>query len=124
MKRILAKAGIVLGSVALATTGALITAAPANAALSDCPSGGLCAYLGVNGSGDPGVVYGDNTNLLQYNKFNNAESLYNNGNSCNVRIYSGTGYTGSSYVLSRGYYNGSLANTVYWHNVASNNWCV
>jgi hypothetical protein len=110
--------------VALAATGAVVTAAPASASYSDCPSGGLCGYLGVNGSGTPGVVYGDNSNLLQYNKFNNAESLFNNGNSCNVRIYSGTGYTGYSYVLSRGYFNGSLANTVYWHNVAANNWCV
>ncbi|MFD8734517.1 peptidase inhibitor family I36 protein [Streptomyces sp. NPDC059618] len=123
MKRILAKAGIALGSVALATTGALVTAGPANAAWS-CPSGGLCAYLGVNGAGTPGVVYGDNSNLLQYNKFDNAESLFNNGNNCNVRLYSGTGYTGSSYVLDRGYLNGSLANTVWWHNVAANNWCV
>ncbi|MGW2642025.1 peptidase inhibitor family I36 protein [Streptomyces sp. NPDC001348] len=124
MKRILAKAGIALGSVALATTGALITAAPANAAWSDCPAGALCAYLGVNGAGDPGVVYNDNANLLQYNKFNNAESLYNHGNNCNVRLYSGLNYTGASYVLARGYYNGSLANTVWWHNVASNDWCV
>ncbi|MER5433761.1 peptidase inhibitor family I36 protein [Streptomyces sp. NPDC002588] len=124
MKRILARTGMAVGSIALVATGALATAGPANAALSDCPSGALCAYLGVNGSGDPGVVYADNSNLLQYNKFNNAESLYNNGNSCNVRIYSGLGYTGSSYVLARGYYNGSLANTVWWHNVASNDWCV
>ncbi|MEU9271701.1 hypothetical protein AB0E04_40715 [Streptomyces sp. NPDC048251] len=57
----------------------------------DRPSGGLFGHLGVNGSGDPGVVHGDNTNLL---------------------------------VLSRGWYDGSPANTVYGHNVASNNWCV
>lgn len=37
MKGITAKAGITLGSVALAVTGAMVAAAPANAVLSDCP---------------------------------------------------------------------------------------
>jgi hypothetical protein len=123
MKRIMAKAGIVLGSVALATTGAVITAAPANAAWS-CPSGALCAYTSPNGVGAYGDVYDDNRDLLRFSKFDNAESLYNNGNNCNVRIHSGRGYTGSSYVLPRGIASTTLANTVWWHNVASNNWCV
>ncbi|MEH0417983.1 peptidase inhibitor family I36 protein [Streptomyces sp. B21-083] len=124
MKRILVKAGIALGSVALAATGAFVTASPANASWSECPAGSLCAYLAPNGSGAPGKVSDDNSNLLQYNKFDNAESLYNHGNNCNVRIFSGLGYTGSSYVLDRGMTNPTLANTVWWHNVASNDWCV
>ncbi|WP_338898053.1 peptidase inhibitor family I36 protein [Streptomyces sp. TG1A-60] len=124
MHRMLVRSGIALGGLALAAVGTLATAAPANAAWSDCPSGALCAYLGTYGAGDPGTVYGDNNNLLQYNKFNNAESLYNNGNNCNVRIFSGLNKTGSSYVLNRGRTNPTLANTVWWHNVASNDWCV
>ncbi|MET7850516.1 peptidase inhibitor family I36 protein [Streptomyces avermitilis] len=124
MHRILVRSGIALGGAALAAVGALATAGPADAAWSDCPAGSLCAYLGTDGSGDPGTVSGDNNNLLQYNKFNNAESLYNHGNSCNVRIFSGLNKTGSSYVLDRGYTNPTLAGTVYWHNVASNDWCV
>lgn len=124
MHRILARAGVTLAGVTLAAAGALATAGPANAAYSDCPSGALCAYLGINGSGDPGTVYGDNNNLLQYNKFNNAESLANNGNNCNVRIYSGLNKTGSSFVLNIGYAAPDLSGTVYWKNVASNDWCV
>ncbi|MFJ8104533.1 peptidase inhibitor family I36 protein [Streptomyces sp. NPDC096132] len=123
MKRILAKAGVVLGSVALATTGAVVTAAPANAAWS-CPSGALCAYTAPDGDSAYGDVYADNSDLLRFTKFDNAESLRNNGNNCNVRVYSGLNYTGSSFVIPRGYYVPTLANTVYWHNVASNDWCV
>ncbi|MGP3928302.1 peptidase inhibitor family I36 protein [Streptomyces sp. 8N616] len=124
MKRILATAGAALASTALVAAGALATAAPAGAAWSDCPAGALCAYLGTGGAGDPGTVYGDNNNLLQYNKFNNAESLYNHGNNCNVRIFAGLNKTGANYVLDRGWANPTLANTVWWHNVASNDWCV
>ncbi len=113
-----------LAAIALAAAGTVATAGTSHASWSECPAGALCAYLGTNGSGAPGKVYNDNSNLLQYNKFNNAESLYNNGNSCNVRIFSGTGYTGSNYVLSRGWTNPTLSGTVYWHNVASNDWCV
>ncbi|MFF4243597.1 peptidase inhibitor family I36 protein [Streptomyces sp. NPDC001822] len=107
--------------MALAAT-ALVTATPANAAYSDCPAGALCAYLGTDGAGDPGTVYGDNTNLLQYNKFNNAESLYNNGNNCDVRVYSGLNYTGSVATAYRGWTYSPLYSP--WKdNVASNRWC-
>lgn len=122
MRRILPKAGVVLGTVALAAAGALVTAAPANAAYSDCPSGALCAYVGTGGYGDPGTVWGNNTNLLQYYKFNNAESLYNNGNYCDVRVYSGLNYTGSVALARRGYSYSPLYSP--WKdNVASNYWC-
>jgi hypothetical protein len=122
MKRISPKVGVVLGTVALAATGALVTAGPANAAYSDCPSGALCAYLGTGGYGDPGTVYGDNDNLLQYNKFNNAESLYNNGNYCDVTVYSGLNHTGSPALAKRGWWYSPLYSP--WKdNVASNRWC-
>ncbi|MFB7083854.1 peptidase inhibitor family I36 protein [Streptomyces sp. NPDC056296] len=121
------KIAAVLGAAALAGLGIAATATPASAAYSDCSSGALCAYLGDHGAGDPGEVFGDNRDLLQYSKFNNAESLYNNGNSCNVRIYNGLNYSGDSYVLPRGIaiYNldGHLGGK--WaDDVASNNWCV
>ncbi|GAA5212810.1 MULTISPECIES: peptidase inhibitor family I36 protein [Streptomyces] len=120
------KIAAVLGAAALAGLGIAATATPASAAWTDCSSGALCAYLGDNGSGDPGEVFGDNTNLLQYNKFNNAESVYNNGNSCNVRIYNGTNYSGSSFVLLRGYVIGNLdayRSGIFADDLASNNWC-
>ncbi|WP_369197822.1 peptidase inhibitor family I36 protein [Streptomyces djakartensis] len=121
MKLMVSKAGVLLGAAALAAT-TLMTAGPANAAWSDCPSGALCAYLGTGGAGDPGTVYGDNTNLLQYNKFNNAESLYNNGNNCDVRVYSGLNYTGSVATAQRGWTYSPLYSP--WKdNVASNRWC-
>lgn len=99
----------------------MATAAPAAAAA--CPSGALCAYLSANYSGDPGTVYGNNTNLLQYSKFNNAVSVSNSGTQCSVRIYSGTGYTGSSVPIPRGYGIGDLSGTAFYKNVASNYWC-
>ncbi|MFJ9760908.1 peptidase inhibitor family I36 protein [Streptomyces sp. NPDC101149] len=122
MKPLFPKIGVVLGAAALVATGALVTAGPATAAYSDCPSGALCAYLGTGGYGDPGTVWGNNTNLLQYNKFNNAESLYNNGNNCDVTVYSGLNYTGSAAVALRGWTYSPLYSP--WKdNVASNRWC-
>lgn len=119
------KLAAVLGTAALAGLGIAATATPASAAWSDCDSGALCAYLSDSGGGTPGQVFGDNSNLLQYNKFDNAESLKNNGNSCDVRIYDQTGYTGNSFILHRGnvvsnldtFYNGDYAD-----DVSSNRW--
>ncbi|MFC8533018.1 peptidase inhibitor family I36 protein [Streptomyces sp. NPDC057249] len=119
------KLAAVLGTAALAGLGIAATATPASAAWSDCGSGNLCAYLSDNGVGDPGEVSGNNTNLEQYNKFNNAESLYNNGNSCDVIIYDERNYTGDSFILHRGkvvsnldtWYGGDYAD-----DVASNRW--
>ncbi|MFC8424801.1 peptidase inhibitor family I36 protein [Streptomyces sp. NPDC057236] len=119
------KIAAVLGTAALAGLGIAVTATPASAAWTDCSSGALCAYLGDNGAGDPGEVFGDNTNLLQYNKFNNAESVYNNGNDCDVRIYNGTGYTGSSFLLLRGYVISNLdsyRSGIFADDLASNRW--
>lgn len=65
----------------------------------------------------------DNSNLLQYNKFDNAVSVSNSGTQCTVRIYSGTGYSGSHVDIKRGYGIGNLSGTVYYKNVASARWC-
>lgn len=109
---------------AMASAGIAAAATPATAGWSDCPAGYLCAYLGANGAGTPGKVSGDNANLLQYYKFDNAVSLYNHGNSCNVKIYSGLNWSGYSFVLDRGFIVPNLSGTVWYKNVASNDWCV
>ncbi|MEU9199298.1 peptidase inhibitor family I36 protein [Streptomyces sp. NPDC048332] len=119
------KLAAALGTAALAGLAIAATATSASAAWSDCSSGALCAYLGDSGAGDPGEVFGDNSNLEQYNKFNNAESVYNNGNNCDVRIFNGTGYTGSYWVLERGYVVSNLdtfRNGIFADDLASNRW--
>jgi hypothetical protein len=118
-----AVAGGLLAVVATAGL-AVASASSASAGWSDCNGGDLCAYLSTNGGGTPGRVSDDNANLLQYNKFNNAVSLYNNGNSCNVRLYTGLNWSGSSFVLNRGYTVPDLGGTAWYKNVASNDWCV
>ncbi|RSD16370.1 peptidase inhibitor family I36 protein [Amycolatopsis eburnea] len=119
MKKLLA------GGLTLAATGLFIgVAAVAPAEASACPSGALCAYLSKDYAGDPGTVYDNNTNLLQYSKFNNAVSVSNSGTKCTVRIYSGTGYTGSHVDIPRGYGIGNLSGTPFYKNVASNYWCL
>jgi len=118
---VLSKVGTVAAGVALAASG-IVSVTP-SASADTCPTSYLCAYLAPNHSGAPGQVAGDNSNLLQYNKFNNAESLWNAGH-CNVRIFSGTGYSGYWYVLGSNMVNNSLAGTVWYHNVAANDFCV
>ncbi|MEU2135298.1 peptidase inhibitor family I36 protein [Streptomyces sp. NPDC018352] len=111
------------GAVVAAVGMGLAMGSATTAAASPCPSGALCAYLSANYVGDPGTVYGDNDNLLQYNKFNNAVSVSNSGTQCTVRIYSGLSRTGSHKDIPRGYGIGNLAGTPFYKNIASNHWC-
>ncbi|MEV4664073.1 peptidase inhibitor family I36 protein [Micromonospora echinofusca] len=106
---------------AAAVFGTTLTAAPASA--DPCPSGALCAYTQYDWGGAPGPVYDDNTNLLQYTKFANAASLYNNGKSCNVTVYYNTGYRAPAYNLNRGTGWRRLGSNLY-HHVGSNRWCL
>ncbi|WFE41114.1 peptidase inhibitor family I36 protein [Micromonospora sp. WMMD998] len=120
LKRLVAVAGALAATTAVSLTA---TAAPASA--DACPSTKLCAYLSTNYGGVPGTVAGNNTNLLQYSKFDNAASVFNNGASCGVTIWNGTGYSGTSVYLPRGtgYSNLASQNPPFYLNVASNIWC-
>ena len=104
---------------------ALVNAAPASA--DPCPAGALCAYTAVNYGGDPGTVYGNNDNLLQYAKFDNAVSVFNNGRQCGVTIWNQTGNPrrGTSVYLPRGTGYGDLLNQnrPFYKNIAANTWC-
>ncbi|MEU2062495.1 peptidase inhibitor family I36 protein [Streptomyces sp. NPDC013455] len=97
-----------------------------------CPSGALCAYTSTYGYGDRGAVYQDNRDLTGFYQFRGAESLWNAGTSCNVRVYSERNYTGHYWTLARGtgWYslndveNNPELGTALYHHVYSNNWCV
>lgn len=117
--------GMALAAVVASTGLVGFTAGPASAAWSDCPSGYLCAWTGTNATGTMGKVQYNNTNLLQYNAFNNARSVYNNGASCSVTIFTGVSYTGTSVNLPRktGYANLYNDNRPFYLNIASNRWC-
>ncbi|MFE0178253.1 peptidase inhibitor family I36 protein [Streptomyces sp. NPDC059002] len=119
VKRVIASSA---AAAALAATGLTATAAPAEAAWT-CPATKLCAYLNLNGVGDPGEVAGNNTNLKQYAKFAGAESLYNHGTQCSVTVYSELSYGGRSYRMLRGD-KVNLNGTAFWHHTYSNKWCV
>lgn len=125
IKGIRAKAAVLAGATVLAGLGIGATATPASAAWSDCDAGALCAYLSTSGGGTPGQVFGNNADLRQYNKFNLARSAYNNGNSCDVRIYTLLNHQGSSYLLKRGYaiYDTyTFNNEQFRYGIASNTW--
>ena len=117
--------GMALASV-VATTGLVgFAAGPASAAFSDCPQGYLCAWTGTNATGTMGKVAANNVDLLQYNAFNNARSVFNNGASCSVTIFTGTNYSGTSVNLPRqtGYADLYNNNRPFYLNIASNRWC-
>ncbi|GGS24502.1 hypothetical protein GCM10010252_74640 [Streptomyces aureoverticillatus] len=120
-----------LSAGVLVTGGVLLAAAPAQAA--PCPSGSLCAYVVEQPSsanaynsrtwtGAPGPVSGPNKNLLQYTKFDNARSLYNNKSGYTALVFSQPGHGGTSYSLNPGSGWKSLGGSALWHNVASNRW--
>ncbi|KUN98973.1 peptidase inhibitor family I36 protein [Streptomyces caeruleatus] len=97
-----AKAVIAAGAMLLGGLGVAATASPAQAALSDCDPGSLCAYVGTHYAGTPGQVKGDNKDLLQYDKFKKAKSVFNRGTSCDVRLYVKKDFQGASFLLARG----------------------
>jgi hypothetical protein len=102
-----------------------VALAQGQAAAAPCPSGALCAYTSPNYVGTPGPVYGNNRNLLQYYRYDNAESVVNNGRRCSVRIYTGRNYSGPNVLIPRGYGYSNLytQNRPMYHNIASNLWC-
>lgn len=111
------------GVVLLSALGIGLSAAPAHAAKSDCYAGAFCAYSQSSYAGTPGKVYQNNTDLTGYYSFSNPKSIYNNGNSCDVTIYTGKGYTGNQMTLERGVaYNLSSTSTFRINGIASNKW--
>jgi hypothetical protein len=117
---------LAIGTVSvLAATAATLAVTSVPASAHNCPSTKLCAYLSTGLNGTPGTVAGNNPNLLQYTKFDNAASVFNNGTSCGVTIWNGLNYTGTSVYLPRGTGYGNLAvdNPPFYKNIASNIWC-
>ncbi|MEV7872055.1 peptidase inhibitor family I36 protein [Streptomyces sp. NPDC088124] len=110
------------GGALLAGVGLGLTATPAQAGWDDCDSGALCAYTQTKGGGTPGQVWGDNVNLRQYNKFDNARSLYNNGNNCDVVLFTNTWLRGKAQLFPRGYVVSDTDGTNIEDGVGSNYW--
>jgi hypothetical protein len=116
------RAAAAVGAVALAGTALALGAAPAHAAKSDCPPGALCVWTQTSYGGTRGQVFGTNADLTIYYAFNNAKSLYNNGNSCDVTIYTGKNYSGYSMTIERGDAFTLSSNSVFYNNISSNSW--
>jgi hypothetical protein len=117
MRHILATSGAI---VTLAAGVVGLTAGPA--AAESCPSGATCAYTTTNWASSAGPVTGNNKNLTGYSRWTGAESIYNNGKSCNVYIYSATGYNGSRYPLNKGTGWRTISGSAIWHHAYSNQW--
>ncbi len=114
--------------IAAGLAGAFAAAAPANAsAPAGCSAGALCAYWDSNYSQATfGVqkVYQDNDDLTMYRNFYNSAggSLWNNGGSCNVTVYTGKNGGGSGYDLNRGTGWAVIGSNL--PHIESNYWCL
>ncbi|WP_159392534.1 peptidase inhibitor family I36 protein [Streptomyces niveus] len=107
----------------LSVVGLSLTAPQAQAAKSDCYAGAFCAYTQDSFAGTPGKVYENNTDLTGFNSFAHPKSIYNHGNSCDVTIYTGKGYTGSQMTIERGdAYTLGSGSTFRLNGIASNKW--
>lgn len=106
-------------SVAEAATPAIAASAPAH-----CNSGAMCGFTGAYFTGSYGNLQGTNANLV-YFPWTSVDSVYNNGNQCDVTIFSGTGFSGYQTLIQRGYQYGNLQtdNPVYYHHIYSNRFC-
>lgn len=98
-----------LGGAALMLGMALVGAAPAHADIAGCPSGSFCL------AADPdftGAAFGspNSTTSVPANRDDIATSVYNHGNSCNIRFYNISNYGGRYFAMSIGQAIGNLAN--------------
>lgn len=116
-----------LAATAALAGGALAIAPSAQAAPAGCSSGALCAYYhssygSVTGHGVQ-QVFQDNANLTGYYNFYYIQggSLFNNGNSCNVMVYTDTSRHGTGYQLNRGTGWPNIGTNL--THVSSNYWC-
>jgi hypothetical protein len=102
----LRRVSIAIASLAIASTALTSTAHAEDAstkAASDCPKGWLCVWKGDNYTGRMQKVQYDNADLSQYTVFANGSlSGFNNGNSCDVRIYAGKNHTDYITTVRRG----------------------
>jgi hypothetical protein len=87
-----------------------------------CPSGAVCAYQDINWNGYPGPLYGNNEDLGAYYQWTSANSIYNNGKSCDVYIYSAMFYGGTRYPLARGTGWKNLNGKAIQEQALSNKW--
>ncbi|MBD0710842.1 MULTISPECIES: peptidase inhibitor family I36 protein [unclassified Streptomyces] len=112
-----------LGTAAGLAVAALAIAPAAQAAPAGCASGGLCAYYTSGYTGNVQTVFQDNADLTMYANFYNIQggSLYNNGQSCSVRVYTGKGGTGAGYALNRGTGWSTIGSNL--PHISSNYWC-
>lgn len=96
----------VFAAVLLSAT--LLVAPPALAAAADCGSGQFCLW--TNGNFE-GTRQGWTGNKTSYNSTmsNKATSIYNRGNSCDIRIYADTSYAGHNDLVPRGNQYSNLA---------------
>ena len=117
---------IAAGVAAVALTAGLTVglASGAGAAPANCQSGALCGFTGANFTGSYGNLHGDNTNLV-FSPWTGVDSVYNNGNLCSVRIFSGTSFSGTGVSLPIGYQYTDLQSQapVFYHHIYSNDWC-
>ena len=92
----LTKRSLVAGiaTIALTTVGLAAPASPASAAISDCPAGYVCLWATTNYSGQRWQGQSNNPTLPSWID-QNADSLYNNGNTCEAVFWNGTNYTGT-----------------------------
>ena len=114
------KAGVLSGALLLAGLGVGTTSGAAAAASSDCPKGWFCVWLGENYTGRMQKVQYDNADLSAYTVFAKGfRSAFNNGNSCDVRVYGGKNYTNDLGKLARGQKGSSDEQTI---KILSNKW--
>lgn len=115
--------GIGIASVAIASTAFAGTAHAeevSTRASSDCPKGWLCVWSGDDYTGRMQKVQYDNADLSQYTVFANGSlSGFNNGNSCDVKIYAGKNYTDLITTVERGHKGTGAPNPV---KILSNKW--
>ncbi|MFE5581851.1 peptidase inhibitor family I36 protein [Kitasatospora sp. NPDC056531] len=112
-----------LAVAASVVVGAGVVAPAAEAAPAGCNAGGLCVYWGSNYSGSVQTVYQDNNDLSMYSNFNDSlgGSAFNNGNSCNVVVYTQKNAQGTGWILYRGTGWTQIYSNV--PQILSNRWC-
>lgn len=119
------------GVMAAATMG--FAAAPASAAPAGCPSSYFCFYADPDYSGGMGKVQGNNTHFSSFHTSTHncgngnwndcVSSVFNNGTSCTVFLWSDADYQGKVLPLVRNQGYRNLKTQAFDDVLSSNHWC-
>ncbi|NTW41607.1 MAG: hypothetical protein HGA44_17300 [Cellulomonadaceae bacterium] len=103
------KIAAVAATATVLFSGAVVAASPASAGTRACDLGWACAWKDSNFDGAKVTFEYGISDMRAFGFDDQASSLYNNGRTMNTTWYADLNYTGTPWILNRGYWVTNLS---------------